>query len=222
MPSLLNIPENVRIVLGSRSPRRKELLSLLVPEDRIAVVPPEQPDELGFADLDSLMSIEIRLHEIVSQKLVDVTGQFGRQELSRSVVVCADTVVVVPDGKFHQRVLGQPDAEQWPDEVRNWFRDDLLGKSHSVLTLVAVFAANSADTQIVESRVTMSRNCEHWVDAYINTGEPRDKAGGYGLQGLGSLFVDRVEGSSSNVIGLPLRETAEMLRNALAKFSSKE
>ena len=111
-------------------------------------------------------------------------------------------------------VLGQPpEDDSWPDVVRSWFRDFYLGKTHTALTAVCL---RTSDGQIHErvarSEVTFRRDAAGWLDWYIATGEPRGKAGGYGLQGAADVFVERIEGSPSNVVGLPLRETAELLK----------
>jgi septum formation protein len=87
----------------------------------------------------------------------------------------------------------------------------LSGRSHRVLTAVAVAFAGDCRVELVETRVSFRRLEAAEIEAYIATGEPMDKAGGYGIQGRGGIFVSRIEGSYSAVVGLPLNETSRML-----------
>jgi septum formation protein len=120
------------------------------------------------------------------------------------VVLGADTIVVM-DGE----ALGKPAG---PDEARVMLRR-LANREHQVITGVAVVDARSgrADATAVVTRVRMAGYGEADIDAYVETGEPLDKAGAYGIQGRGSALVAGYEGSFSNVVGLPLEETARLL-----------
>ncbi len=201
------------IVLGSRSPRRLELLSYIVPADRIAVVPPHRTDEADFADLNAESEIENRLREIARTKNDDVRSQLAP---GWQAVLTADTTIVGQLGAAPAAVLGQPpDDDSWRDVVRGWFRDFYFGRTHVALTAICVTVPDGGrHERVVRSEVTFSADGEPFLEWYVATGEPRGKAGGYALQGAGSLFVERVNGSPSNVVGLPLRETWELLREA--------
>jgi septum formation protein len=120
------------------------------------------------------------------------------------VVLGADTIVVI-DGE----ALGKPAG---PDEARTMLRR-LRGREHEVITGVAVVEAGSgrAEATAVVSRVRMAAYGEVEIDAYVASGEPLDKAGAYAIQGAGGGLVAGLEGSYSNVVGLPLKETARML-----------
>jgi len=120
------------------------------------------------------------------------------------VVLGADTIVVI-DGE----ALGKPVG---PDEARAMLRR-LANREHQVITGVAVVDARSgrADATAVVTRVRMAGYGEADIDAYLETGEPLDKAGAYGIQGWGGALVAGYEGSFSNVVGLPLEETARLL-----------
>jgi len=120
------------------------------------------------------------------------------------IVLGADTIVVI-DGE----PLGKPAG---PDEARAMLRR-LANREHQVITGVAVVDARSgrADATAVVTRVRMAGYGEADIDAYVETGEPLDKAGAYGIQGRGSALVAGYEGSFSNVVGLPLEETARLL-----------
>jgi septum formation protein len=226
-----------RLVLGSRSPRRLELLQQVHPAELIDVVPPSTTDEAGFAELHDWPSIERRLIEIASAKCDDVAAQVRNTRGERDtlsplapcgrgaggegahdgstapIVIAADTVVIVDrGGSLH--VLGQPpDDNSWQEVVRRWFREDYAGKSHRVATALVCEPVGSGTRtiRVVSSRVTFVDDVDRWLDWYLATGESRGKAGGYALQGAGSVFISKVEGSLSNVVGLPLAELLAML-----------
>lgn len=123
----------------------------------------------------------------------------------RDVVLAADTIVVL-DG----RPLGKPrDREDGLAMLAG-----LSGRSHEVLTAVALVAAGRLASRLSRSRVTFRRTTSAERERYWASGEPLDKAGGYAVQGLGAVLVERLEGSYSGVMGLPLFETAELLRAA--------
>jgi septum formation protein len=202
-----------KIVLGSRSPRRRELLSSIVSPDRIAVVPPRQSEEADFEGLRTASAIETRLREIARTKNDDVRSQLIR---GWQAVLTADTTIVGYSDTGLPTVLGQPpDDDSWRDVVRGWFRDFYIRRPHAALTAVSVSVPDGRRLErVVRSEVTFAADGEPFLEWYLATGEPRGKAGGYALQGAGSLFVERVHGSPSNVVGLPLRETWELLREA--------
>jgi septum formation protein len=186
------------IVLASGSPRRRALLR----DAGIAfeVVPPrvEEKAEPG----ETPVALARRLAE---EKALEVARRVG--PAPDRLVLGADTIVVV-DGD----VLGKPDdAAHARDLLAR-----ILGREHEVITGIAVVssAALRAESDVVRSRVVM-RAAEHAeIEAYVATGESLDKAGAYALQGEGRRFVARVEGSESNVIGLPVEETRALLRRA--------
>ncbi len=210
----------MRIVLGSRSPRRLELLRLLLPADCITVCPPQNADEAGFDDLSTLPEFEQRILEITQAKADDVLQQLDPATLIDDVfVLVADTTVVVTDPAGRAISLGQPPlSADWPQTVRAWFRDYFAGQAHVVLSGVSVIRVSARDGQrlvrqrVCRTSVTMRSDVERWLAWYLSTDEPLGKAGGYAIQGAASLFVTKVEGSYSNVVGLPLEETFEMLR----------
>ncbi len=209
-----------KIVLASRSPRRRELLGHLISPDRIEIVPPTSAEELGFEGLTTWRSIEDRMVEIASDKLHDTMSQLaGRKhnvatsdrDAAIAAVIAADTVIVAGEESEGLIVLGQPPADdQYAATVRRWFLEYYAGQVHFASTALVVATSDNRSVQrLCRSSVTMTHDVERWLDWYIETGEPRGKAGGYALQGAGSLFVSHVEGSVSNVVGLPLRELLE-------------
>jgi len=204
------------IVLASRSPRRSELLRLIVPAERIVVRPPPSAEEDSFHNLTSLSAIMLRLLEIARHKH-DQTLEILRQEGQPfAALIAADTVVVASDADGRPVVLGQPPAG--PDQnalVRQWFREYYAGREHQVQTGVCLSVCRSdqfaTKSFVVSSTVKFLDDVEPWLDWYLESGESAGKAGGYALQGAGSLFVDQVTGSLSNVVGLPIREVKSAL-----------
>lgn len=200
-----------QFVLGSRSPRRRELLEWIVPADRIAAIPPADAAEPGFDQLHEWNAIDRQLSEIAAAKCRDVLKQIIPQETA--AVITADTIIVAESLNGELIVLGQPpETDDWQTTVRHWFRDYLLGRWHTAATAVCVTVPNGTTIeQIVKTRVRFDAASEALIEWYLATGEPRGKAGGYAIQGAGSLFVSQVEGSLSNVVGLPIRELRDML-----------
>jgi len=214
------------VVLASKSPRRLELLSEIVPLDRIRVIPPKSAAEAGFEGLETLPAIEQRLLEIVRDKRDDVLARIRDEEdhaalrCHLGIVVAADTVVVVPheagatNGKEGFLVLGQPPAGHGAEKVvKRWFKEYYVGRTHSVLTGFSVTTSDGeTNERIVKSEVTFGEFDDEWIDWYIRTGEPMGKAGGYAIQGLGNVLIQKIEGSFTSVIGLPMRELMEVIR----------
>ncbi|WP_417847798.1 Maf family protein [Thalassoglobus sp.] len=212
------------IILGSQSPQRRFLLQTLLPEDRIKIVPPLQSQEAGFDGLTHIDEIRERLREIVATKNADVLQQCERQECERQecerqecerqewgTVLTADTVVVANDADS-SFVLGKPDGPDWQATVQNWFTKFYSSKSHQVLTAVSFsFQDGTNETLLASTTVHFREVCPKLLDWYIRTEEPLGKAGGYGIQSGGSLFVESIAGSLSNVIGLPLEEVWSVL-----------
>lgn len=205
-----------RYILASRSPRRLELLQQIVHPELIEVRPPASALEEGFDDCGSLDTIRERLAEIAREKAEQARLLLNEEEASlherpRTLLISADTTVVVT---HHHRpiVLGQPpDHDEWREIVSDWFIHHYAGQTHSALTAVYVTTPDGRNaSQIVETRVTFRADVERWLNWYLLTGEPRGKAGGYALQGAGSVFIEKVEGSLSNVIGLPLELLLEL------------
>jgi septum formation protein len=186
-----------RLVLASASPRRRELLGRLGVPFEVHPVDADEAPRPGEAAADLVRRLAVAKAEAALVAVADGDD---------AVVVAADTEVVL-DGE----VLGKPaDAADAAAMLRR-----LAGRTHEVLTGVAV-AASWGDTAAVESRVartavTMTELADAEIAWYVATGEPLDKAGGYGIQGGGGLFVSSIEGSWDNVVGLPLALTRRLL-----------
>lgn len=191
-----------RIVLGSGSPRRLELLSLLVPRDRIDVVVPEC-EELSFDGVHTAEQIRELLQENVDRKKRAVAGTLQACNSERALL-CADTIVVVQEADGRFRCLGKPPQDEWQSAVRDWFRKYYSVGPHWVWTGFSIDDQHSSYQNIEVTEVTFRSDASEFVSWYVGTEESVGKAGGYAIQGAGSIFAERVLGSLSNVIGLPL------------------
>jgi septum formation protein len=182
-----------RLVLASRSPRRKELLAQLGVELEVSPADADEAVLPGEAPRDYVL-------RVAREKARAVAGP---------VVLAADTAVVLGG-----EVLGKPAGA---DDARRMLRA-LSGTVHEVLTGVCVRRAQPTlvveHDVVVSTRVRFARLSDVEIAWYVATGEPLDKAGAYAIQGAGGAFVLSVEGSVSNVVGLPLAETADLLRRA--------
>jgi septum formation protein len=205
----------VQYILGSRSPRRRDLLALVVPPASISIRPPSDPAEADFVGLTDLPAIQQRLAEIARKKYADVVRQVHPPQTTadrqKSIVIAADTTIVASRRDGTPIVVGQPPEEaHWPETVRLWFREYFAGKPHAAVTCLIVGIPGGATVErFVETQVEFIADVDRYLEWYLNTGESRGKAGGYALQGAGSVFISRVTGSLTNVIGLPLEALLE-------------
>lgn len=204
------------LVLGSQSPRRKELLAALVGEEQqVEVVPPLDPNEPGFDGLTDWDAITEQLRLIATEKFCDVTKQVAGRDNS-PIVVCADTVIVgqstAEQGESGQVVLGKPPEGDWKPVVKKWFHDYYFGQDHFAATAVCIGQRDKEPiVEIAKSTIRFRSDAVELVDWYLDTGEPLGKAGGYAIQGAGSIFVQTIQGSLSNIVGLPLETVRPML-----------
>jgi septum formation protein len=179
-----------QLVLASASPRRAALLS-----------------QLGLAftvnagDIDETRRPGEAVEDMVQRLALTKAEAAARGETLP--VLGADTVVVV-DGT----VLGKP-----ADRVEGlWMLTRLSGRAHEVLTAIALVHGRRCEVRLSRSVVTFRPISAAEAEAYWASGEPRDKAGGYGIQGIGGIFAERIEGSYSGIVGLPLAETEALLQ----------
>ena len=175
-----------RIYLASTSPRRVELLRSLGLE--FSVMPVEVTESYSTEE-----SPRLYVQRMARQKAMQ-----GAEGLTEGLVIAADTVVVIDD-----TVLGKP---QTSDDAARML-GLLQGRVHRVISGVALYCARTHRclTDAEETEVKFASMTDEEVQWYISTGEPLDKAGAYGVQGKGVVFIEWVRGSYSNVVGLPLR-----------------
>ena len=194
------------LYLASHSPRRRELLrqinvrfeTLLLRSDRMRGSDVEEIPRAGEAPTDYVTRITL-------EKARMGAARARERGMAPGLVLAADTEVVI-DGE----ALGKPlDAAAATQMLTR-----LSGRSHEVLSAVAVATGETEiDIRLARSVVSLKVLDPVELRRYVSSGEPLDKAGAYAIQGLGALFVTRLEGSYSAVMGLPLFETAELLRN---------
>ncbi|MBT6254227.1 septum formation inhibitor Maf [Candidatus Uhrbacteria bacterium] len=181
------------LILGSTSPRRKALLELInLPFD---IVPSEYEED---------MTLDMPPKELV-QHLSKGKADSVVKKVEKGIVIAADTIVAL-NGK----VMGKPKSDE---EARKMLQE-LSGNTHEVmtgLTLIDVESGRSLSRANI-SKVTFKTIPEHEIDAYIASGNTRNRAGAYGIQDLGSLFISGIEGDYYGIMGMPLYELMNMLK----------
>lgn len=174
------------IILASSSPRRKEILSSLGLDFEIR---PAEIDETPRAR-ENARDYALRLAEEKTRAVARVAEE--------KLVIGADTIV-----ECDTAILGKP--KDWVEAQE--MLSMLSGRTHSVITAFCIYKSCSrVHIEAIESRVSFKTITTEEINAYVATGEPLDKAGSYAVQGIGALFVEKVEGSYTNVVGLPARE----------------
>lgn len=187
---------SLSVLLASASPRRRDLLR------QIGIEPQVVPAEVDESRLPAELPRDY-VHRVAQLKAE--TAWRGLPADRRSALIAADTAVVLGD-----EIFGKPADRE--SGLRMLAR--LSDRTHEVMTGVALRTAERVDVRVNVSRVTFRALQRHECEAYWESGEPRDKAGGYAVQGLAATFIRELEGSFSGVMGLPLFETAELLRAA--------
>ena len=184
------------VYLASASPRRRELLQQIGVSFRVVGTAVDEAIRPG----ESAPAYVLRL----AAAKTDAGWQSSR-DASEAAVLAADTAVILGG-----RILGKPaDRQDAEDMLRQ-----LSGRTHEVLTAVALRTGNGVLTRISRSEVTFRNLAAGEIQAYWETGEPGDKAGAYAIQGRAAVFIADLRGSYSGVMGLPLFETAELLSGA--------
>lgn len=185
----------LKLVLASGSPRRRELLSKVGIPFETAVSGLDENDA-GYLDAAEFALAMARM------KALDVAGKLSEDKAAETIVLGADTVVTV-QGK----ILGKPANAQSAAEMLRALSDDW----HDVVTGIALVKAGEVHSHAEYTHVKFRPLSDALIAQYIQTGEPMDKAGAYGIQGFGSLLVERIEGCYFNVMGLPLYRLSRML-----------
>jgi septum formation protein len=184
--------EGLKIVLASSSPRRRRLMEQLGLGFAVVEPGPVREVNSGVPEEAALANALAKAKDVAERQ-------------RDAIVISADTVVVV-GGK----VLGKPASASEAEGMLTL----LQGRTHRVMTALAVVhaASGAVESDVVETRVRMLPMTSEGIRAYVGTGEPMDKAGGYAIQGLGAVLVDEIEGCYFNVVGLPLSRLAMLLR----------
>jgi len=199
-------PADHKIYLASKSPRRRELLRQIGVEFELLLLRDQGP---RGPDVSEEVLPNERAHDYVVRVTREKAEQAWKMMLARRLplrpVLAADTTVVV-DG----RILGKPANEA---EAMEMLRA-LSGRTHQVITSVALHRDGDTFQQTQTSDVTLITLTEQMMRAYCASSEPYDKAGGYGIQGMAAVFVKHIAGSYTGIMGLPLFETAQLLNQA--------
>lgn len=185
----------MKLTLASASPRRRELLELL-----------RLPFEVVVSNVDEDIAYQGQSPAELVQSLALSKAKAVADGDREGLVIGADTVVV-----YNGKILGKPEGRQGAFDMLK----ALSGREHQVLTGIALVDKNSGK-EYVTAEVTYVKFKElsyKEINAYIDTGEPFDKAGAYGIQGLASVFIEGIRGDYFNVVGLPIHRLAEMLKS---------
>lgn len=188
-----NMSETKTIILASASPRRRELLALTGLKFRVDV-----------SDYEEDLGLNLKPHSL-ARRLSREKARAVAHKYRNAVIIAADTFIVI--GK---KLLGKPHTEK--EALR--MLAALNGRSHAVITGYTVLdtATGKTVSGSVRTKVRFRKMTAAELRSYVKTGEPLDKAGAYAIQGLGSLLVKKIEGDYFNVIGLPLADLAETLK----------
>jgi len=180
------------IILASASPRRQELLRQVGCDFTVMVsdIVEDNNQDISAEELAMLQA---------KTKAMDVSSKTGIDD----IVIGADTIVVL-DGQVYGKPIDINDARQ--------ILTKLSGRQHQVITGIAVVRAGKIYTDYVVTSVRIGNISGQQIENYLATGEPMDKAGAYAIQGIGALLVEKINGSYTNVVGLPLNKLSEVLR----------
>ena len=198
LPVSNNPTRNLALVLASASPRRSEILSALGVDFIVQA-----------ADVDERPLSGERAADMVLRLATDKALSVASMMLQPCCVLGADTAVLIDD-----EIFGKPEDER--DGIAMLMR--LSGRTHTVLTGVAVAVPGACSGAVSSTEVCFRDISADEARRYWQSGEPRGKAGGYAIQGLGGLFVASISGSYTGVVGLPVFETSKLLREAGLDF----
>jgi len=227
-PFPLDIPvlaqlKGKRIILASASPRRKQLLAQIGLVN-LEVVPSTKPENFSKTDLSPFEYV----HKTANQKLLDVYQTALDNSIASirdpDLVIAADTIVVTTGGK----ILEKPRSEADHIAMLTALRDQ---KVHRVFTAVGVLAPRedarspgyNSETCVEETKVVFDKEIsDEMILAYVKTREGVDKAGGYAVQGIGALLIEKIDGSYDNVVGLPVRKTLGLIERCVLNQDDEE
>ncbi|WP_245827698.1 Maf family protein [Paenisporosarcina indica] len=180
------------LILASASPRRKELLSLLGVPFEVKTMEVDEKTISGHSPVELVCNIAME------------KGMYVAERNQHAIVISADTMVFIDDTP-----LGKPDnAEMAKEYLRK-----LSGRTHTVITAVAMYFDGTCSMFFEKTKVTFYVLSEEWIEAYVASGDWFDKAGGYGIQTIGTLMVEHINGDYNNVVGLPIAELYRELKN---------
>lgn len=177
------------IILASSSPRRAELLDQLGIKYRVKAVDIDETPLANESPTDLVQRLSLEKSQAVSNSTIPVLG-------SDTLGLIEDNLLLKPLNYAHAKSMLQKLSGQW----------------HEIFTAVTVTSAKKSITILNHNRVLFRQITDDEIQAYWNTGEPQDKAGGYAIQGIAACFIEKIEGSYSGIMGLPLFETSLLLK----------
>jgi septum formation protein len=183
-----------KLILASTSPRRRELMSLL-----------NIPFEIHAQEVDESFEKGLSPEEVV-QFLATKKASIIAEINPDAVVIGADTVVV-----FNHEIIGKPSNSQHAVEILQ----NLSGKTHQVYTGIAILSKGHSEIFYEATDVTFYNLSIEEIETYVETGEPLDKAGAYGIQGFGSTLVEKINGDYFTIVGLPVSRLNRKLKEFL-------
>ena len=192
----------MRLILASGSPRRKEFLSEIINNDKLVV---------AYDNVEEVYT-SVEPNEIVKEIAI-LKGIKKSHEFPKDFVVSSDTIV-----ECEGEILGKPvDTE---DAKRVLYK--LSGKIHSVYSSVAVFYKGKIETIVEKTDVEFYQLEEEQIDIYIKSGDPMDKAGSYGIQGFAKLFIKKIDGNYSNIVGFPISRFYNKYKNIIKEINNEK
>ena len=196
------------VYLASQSPRRRQLLEQLgVPYELLLPDDSEDAEALEIALKNEVPSAYVV--RVAGLKLGAAVARIQRRKLKPAPILCSDTTVALG-----RTIYGKPDDAA--DAKR--MLTELAGRTHRVLTAVAIQSGRNRFEALSTSKVTFETMTSKQINAYVATGEPLGKAGAYAVQGRAAVHITRIDGSYSGIMGLPVRETALLLKAAGLKI----
>lgn len=189
----------MRIILASKSSRRKSILKNIGLKFKTLESRVDESQFVGLSPLDFVKRASLKKAEAV---LVNHP---------KALIIAADTIVV-----FRNEIIGKPKDKKNAEEILK----KLSGKTHLVITGFTILSQKKIVTKTVESKVTFRKLSSEEIKGYVKTGEPMDKAGGYGIQDRASVFIEKVEGDFFNVVGLPVFELIKQIERFGVKIPS--
>jgi len=215
LPALIDL-RSKRFILASASPRRKQIISFLgLPH--VEIIPSTEPEDFPktMSPFEYVLATATKKAQTIYRQEID-----NEEKGEPGLILAADTIVVDPTTG---QIMEKPRSEAHHVAMLKTLRDI---RDHIVYTAVAAMVPLASarlpgyalETAVEETAVRFdSEITDDLIMAYVRTREGADKAGGYGMQGLGSILVEKIEGSYDNVIGLPLRTTLRLIERAMAK-----
>lgn len=190
------------IYLASQSPRRRQLLEQLgVAHELLLPDADEDAEGLELAMLNEAPSAYVK--RVTGLKLDAAVARLKRRKLPMAPILCSDTTVAMG-----RSIFGKP--ENGADAQR--MLSELAGRTHRVLTAVALQHRGKRLQALSDSRVRFAPLTKAQIQGYVASGEPMGKAGAYAVQGAAAAFISHISGSYSGIMGLPMFETADLLR----------